>query len=150
MISYLISVSHLSEIEVASSSGSRISAEHLQLYCECELELAKAADARLLSITAARHVFNAMKQIQTASSLEEEEDTAYVLLTKNNSYLQITIKLQLNFMPDQNRMFSSIFAIVTCKGATGCMQTFYFQTYEEIQITLFFDHPSKSSGIRYS
>ena len=52
-----------------------LSAEDLQLYCECEMELATVADQRLSTITAAKHIFNIMKQIEMASLLEDYGST---------------------------------------------------------------------------
>ena len=54
-----------------------LSAEDLQLLCQCELELATVADQRLLTITAARHIVAIMKKIEKASSLEDNEVNEY-------------------------------------------------------------------------
>ena len=65
-------------IIIYSSIEPAVSAENLEMICHCKIELASVAEMRLLSITAARHIFNAMKLIDVASEMEDTEEAAYV------------------------------------------------------------------------
>ena len=55
----------------------RLSVEDLQLFCECEVELAAVADQRLSIITAAKHILNSMKHIEMASIHYDSESNEY-------------------------------------------------------------------------
>ncbi len=50
-----------------------MTAENLELLCLSEIELSRVADMRLFPITAAKHIFKAMKAIENASVLTETD-----------------------------------------------------------------------------
>lgn len=65
-------------IVLFSSIEPGVSAKNLEMICQCKIELANVAEMRLLSITAAKHIYNAMKLIDGASEMQDTEESEYV------------------------------------------------------------------------
>ena len=76
-------------LTLSSSDLKRLSDEDLQLYCECEMELATVADQRLSTITAAKHIFNIMKHIEMTSLLDDTTEYDFVVLFLSRAHSRL-------------------------------------------------------------